>query len=248
MERISAIVVEDERLPRLTLLQKLADFASQVEIVKACENYDDAKESILQLRPDLLFLDIQLHGHTCIDLLKELARQMPLPYIIFTTAYDDRQYLMSAIKLQAVDYLLKPVGKGELAQAIQKVTAMKTKEWEGASGRITLRTSTGLMMISASDIAYIKAARNYAVLVGTKGEEMLISNLSALEQELSPKGFARIDRSTLVNLNTITQLNTRRPACTFKMTDGTEIEAELTKVGIETLMELTRTKVTPTRS
>lgn len=238
-----AIVVEDELLPRLTLLQKLRDFSAEVEVVDNCETYEEARKSILKHRPDMLFLDIQLQGRTSIELLKELALQMPLPYIIFTTAYDNRQFLMSAIKLQAVDFLLKPISKGELQSAIQKVKAItidRQQSSEQATDKITFRTSTGRMIVSPNDIAYIKAARNYAVLVGFKGEEMLLNNLTTLEQELDSKNFARIDRSTIVNLNTICQINTRHPACTFKMADGTEIDLELTKVGIDTLLNLTR--------
>ena len=176
---------------------------------------------------------------------------MTLPYIIFTTAYDDRQFLMSAIKLQAVDYLLKPISKGELQSAIQKVKTVTTgrqQPSEQTTDKLTFRTSTGRMIVSPNDIAYIKAARNYAVLVGFRGEEMLLNNLSTLERELSPKNFARIDRSTIVNLNIITQINTRRPACTFRNANGTEIELELTKVGIDTLLGLTRTGLIPTQS
>ena len=120
MRKLKAIVVEDERLPRLSLLAKLEDFRHSVEVVDACDNYDSARMSILHHRPDLLFLDIQLQGCDSIQLLEELKQTIPLPYVIFTTAYSDRKYLMSAIKLSAVDYLLKPIDKGELAHAISK--------------------------------------------------------------------------------------------------------------------------------
>ncbi|MBQ6822662.1 MAG: response regulator, partial [Bacteroidales bacterium] len=111
MNRLKTIVVEDERLPRLSLLAKLEEHRQLLDVVDDCDSYEAALESILRHRPDLLFLDIQLGGRDSISLLEELRHTIPLPYVIFTTAYSDREYLMSAIKLSAVDYLLKPVGK-----------------------------------------------------------------------------------------------------------------------------------------
>ena len=85
MRKLKAIVVEDERLPRLSLLAKLEEFRHSVEVVDACDNYDSARMSILRHRPDLLFLDIQLQGCDSIQLLEELKQTIPLPYVIFPT-------------------------------------------------------------------------------------------------------------------------------------------------------------------
>ena len=90
MKKLKTIVVEDERLPRLSLLAKLEDYRHTLEVVDACDNYDSARESILLHRPDLLILDIQLQGRDSIQLLEELRQTIRLPYTIFTTAYSDR--------------------------------------------------------------------------------------------------------------------------------------------------------------
>ena len=124
--KLRTIVVEDERLPRLALLQKLENFSNAVDVIDSCDNYDTALHSILQNKPDLLLLDIQLQGRDTIQLLEELQKVQPLPYVIFTTAYNDRHYLMSAIKLSAVDYLIKPIDQSSLSIAIAKV--MKTAD------------------------------------------------------------------------------------------------------------------------
>ena len=92
-KRLKTIVVEDERLPRLTLLQKLQDYPV-IEVVDACDSYESARDSILLHRPQLLFLDIQLRGQNSISLLEELRQTITLPYVIFTTAYSDSKYLM----------------------------------------------------------------------------------------------------------------------------------------------------------
>lgn len=231
MKRLKTIVVEDERLPRLALLQKLTDFAGQVEVVDACDSYETALKSIVSHKPDLLLLDIQLNGRDSIELLHELREQMPLPHIIFTTAYDDRQYLMSAIKIQATDYLLKPVSKQELALAINKVIHDITPFGKTS----TLRTSKGVIQIANADIAYIKAARNYAAMVGFQCDEMLLDNIYTLERTLD-EDFVRIDRSTIVNIKTIYQINKRQCSCTFKSKDGKELVLKLSKVGLSHIL------------
>ena len=126
-KRLKTIVVEDERLPRLTLLQKLQDYPV-IEVVDACDSYESARDSILLHRPQLLFLDIQLRGQNSISLLEELRQTITLPYVIFTTAYSDSKYLMSAIKLSAVDYLVKPIGKAELSHAMAKISNRASEE------------------------------------------------------------------------------------------------------------------------
>lgn len=233
MNKIRTIVVEDEQLPRLTLLQKLDRLKDEVEVVDACDNYEDAYEKVLGKQPDLLLLDIQLQGRDSISLLRELKRRMPLPLIIFTTAYEDRNYMMSAIKLQAADYLLKPISLQELTEAIGKV-----KERIAARGghRTCLRTATGILYAETSQIAYIKAARNYSVLVCFDREEMLLDNLITLEQQLDETLFVRIDRSTIVNRQAICMINKAHMTCQFRSAKGEELKLQLTKVGLERLM------------
>ena len=121
MKNYRAIIVEDERLPRLSLIRKLEDYHPEISIVESCEDYSSALKAILRHRPDILFLDIQLQGHTTLELLRELKEAMPLPHIIFTTAYNNSEYLLQAIRFAAADYLLKPVDVSELAKAIRRI-------------------------------------------------------------------------------------------------------------------------------
>ena len=157
MKPLTAIVVEDERFPRLALLQKLEDFRKEVEVVDSCDNYDSALQSILRHQPDLLFLDIQLQGRDAMQLLDEVKQTLPLPHVIFTTAYADRKYLLNAIKLDAVDYLLKPIEKNELAAAITKACQQHQEKpsTNTSPTRLSLRTANGKLFIEAHDIAYI---------------------------------------------------------------------------------------------
>ena len=241
--QLITIVVEDERLPRLSLLKKLEDFRHVPEVVDSCDNYDTALESILKNRPDLLFLDIQLQGRDSIQLLDELKQTIPLPYIIFTTAYSDRKYLMSAIKLSAVDYLLKPIDKGELAIAIAKATDRAESiqdSQQNQSGKMSFKSSNGRIFIAADDIAFIKADGNYATITTFLEQDLVLENLLSLQQRLPENVFIRVDRSTIVNLNHIYRLNHQQQTCTLQSTEGKVKVLKLSKNGIETLMELMR--------
>lgn len=237
---LRTIVVEDERLPRLTLRQKLEDFPQQVEVIDSCDSYDAALQSILHHRPDLLLLDIQLQGRDSIQMLNELQQSMPLPYVIFTTAYSDRNYLMSAIKLSAVDYLLKPIDKNNLAAALAKAverydTAHPTP---ADSSRMPFRTATGKVFLDSDDIAYVRADGNYSQVSTFDSTESVLVSLAVMEQSLDKTIFERIDRSTIVNRQLIYKLNAKRRLCTFRSPDGRTATLDLSKAGLDTLLRL----------
>ena len=238
MNKLKTIVVEDERLPRLSLLAKLEGHYQQLEVVDACDSYESARESILRHRPDLLFLDIQLNGRDSISLLEELRQTIPLPYVIFTTAYSDREYLMSAIKLSAVDYLLKPVGKAELSHAIAKVTDRAAAS-AAARGempeKLVFKSVNAKLFLPADDIAAFRAEGNYATLITFNGEHLLLENLLSLEQRLSGGPFLRADRSTIVHVGKVCRLDQQQRTCTLQSADGRTLEIPLSKSGIDTL-------------
>ena len=239
MNKLKTIVVEDERLPRLSLLAKLEGHYQQLDVVDACDSYESARESILQHRPDLLFLDIQLNGRDSISLLEELRQTIPLPYVIFTTAYSDREYLMSAIKLSAVDYLLKPIGKAELSHAIAKVTdrAASTSR-NSAPEKLLFKSANAKLYLPADEIAAFRAEGNYATLITFSGEHLLLEKLLSLEHRLSGSRFARVDRSTIVNLDKVCRLDPQHRICTLQAPDGRQLELPLSKSGIDALSAL----------
>ena len=208
MRPLTAIVVEDERYPRLSLLQKLEDFRQEVEVVDSCDNYDAALQSILRHRPDILFLDIQLQGRDSIKLLDELAEIMPLPHIIFTTAYADRSYLMSVIKLSAVDYLLKPISyESFLHSASKALKRFETEHKAGADttkndGFIYVKSDYKLVRIFYDDILYIEGLKDYVQLhLSTPQKKVLcLMNMKTLEDNLPHPEFMRVHRSYIVHM------------------------------------------------
>src|ERR1700694_1310164 len=119
---IKAIIIDDERLARNELKKLLLDFP-EIEVIAEAANANEGVEKIDSLRPDLIFLDIQMPGKTGFDMLSELER---IPNVIFTTAYDE--YALKAFEVNALDYLLKPVEPKRLADAIQKLHMAEEKE------------------------------------------------------------------------------------------------------------------------
>ena len=238
MNPLTAIVVEDERFPRLTLLQKLEDFRKEVEVVDSCDDYDSALQSILRHQPDLLFLDIQLQGRDAMQLLDEVKQTLPLPHVIFTTAYADRKYLLNAIKLDAVDYLLKPIEKNELAAAITKACQQHQEKPSTNTllTRLSLKTSNGKLFIEAADIAYITADGNYSHLFTFTEQEDIMESLGTMEQLLDPKVFLRIDRYTIINTKRVYKLDVKQRQCKMLSPEGATLDLELSKTGIDRLM------------
>jgi two-component system LytT family response regulator len=242
MKRIKVIVVEDERLPRLSLLAKLENYREELDIVDACDSYDSAYESILRHRPDLLFLDIQLQGRDAIQLLEELRTSISLPYVIFTTAYSAREYLMSAIKLQAVDYLLKPIGREDLAQALAKVRdrIQDTARHPEVPEKMVFKSVNSLLFLSAEEIAAFKAEGNYTTLITFNEEALVLESLLSLEKRLDPLRFVRVDRSTIVNVRMVCRLNPQERSCTLQSSDGRSLTLNLSKNGTEALLSVIR--------
>ena len=238
MDTLKTIVVEDELLPRLALLKKLEGLDQEVEVIDSCDNYDSALQSILRLQPDLLFLDIQLQGRDAMQLLEEVRQTIPLPYIIFTTAYAERNYLMSAIKLAAVDYLLKPIGQNELAAAVAKVRRLHSLKSAGESSesRMSLRTANGRLFVDVADIAFVTADGNYSFLHTFAEQEYVLESLASIGQALDTSVFLRVDRGTIINTRLVYKLNVKRNLCILRSPEGALLEVELSKTGMERLM------------
>jgi len=245
--KLRAIVVDDERLPRLSLLQKLDDFSNDIDIIGSCDSYDSSLQTILQEKPDLVFLDIQLQGKDAIQLLSEIQQIQSLPYVIFTTAYNERNYLMSAIKISAVDYLIKPIDKNELAIAIAKAVDRRLSEDKSQQNhavgtvhheRMSLKTVNGMLVLKESDIVYLRAYGNYSKLTTFNQTETIMEPLGALECRLDGNMFVRCDRSTVVNLTYIYKIDTKRHICVFKSSDGSHVQLEISKSGMDALVKL----------
>lgn len=209
---IRAILIDDEPLARSIVREYLQAFP-QINIEEECIDGFEGIKSIQRLKPDLVFLDIQMpkiNGFEMLELVEEL------PKVIFTTAFDE--YAMKAFEINAVDYLLKPFSKERFDKAIQKVidmpaviTPQLTDEGNNVylqqSQRIVIRDQGKIIIIPLADILYFEADDDY-VKIHTKDKIYLKNKtLAYYEKALEGTSFLRVHRSFLVNTLSIVRID-----------------------------------------
>lgn len=195
MKKITAVIVEDEQHGIDNLSEKLRRNCPQVEIVGICMNPIDAIRDIPQYQPDLIFLDINLgslNGFDVLDRLRHISFE-----IIFTTDYN--QYVIDAIRANALDYLLKPIDEKELVNAVFRAyDKIEAKPKQHA--RIPIPQSDGLRFIDVDEIIYCEANNTRTILHLFNKEKIHTPRvLKQIEEQLKPFNFLRIQRSFLIN-------------------------------------------------
>lgn len=218
MSKYRAIIVEDEKLTRLSLMQKLEKDHPDIEIVDCCFDAESACESIYRNRPDLLFLDIQLPGEDSFWLIEQLEKVITVPPILFTTTHSEPELLHKAIKVSAVDYLFKPVSTLDLAAALKKFRLQNRPKQVGTE--YLFRTATGSLRAREEDIVYIRADANYSLLTLPHNEEPIFESLGNIEKRLNPEVFIRVGRSLILNKNYIYKVDRKNQTCTLQLPSG----------------------------
>ncbi len=241
---LTAIIVEDEELPRLSLMEKLKIYHPAIRVLDACDNCDTALESILNNRPDILFLDIELPEKNALWLLEKLKNvsSLPLPHIIFTTAFNDPDYLLKAIKLEAVDYLLKPIALDELTKAIQKVEKKNTEKIKSNTEEIervfTFKTLNAILKIKESELVYFEAD-GYCCKAYFSNHitELVFDHLGSVEKQVCDEKIIRAGRKYIINTQYLFKLDVKNKKCYFRLPiSGDVIEINLSEGGMETVM------------
>lgn len=217
---IRAVVVDDEPLAREGLKLHLA---READVVVAGEAADGRKAVglITSVKPDLVFLDVQMPVLDGFQVVEALAATC-LPTIVFVTAYD--QYALKAFEVHALDYLLKPFTaerfQASMRKAREEVAARGSHdsrrrlleliaERAGAQAhlqRFVIRSGEGYRLVPAADVASFEAQGNYVRLTTGSGHHLLRITMAELEKRLDPKRFARIHRSTMVNIERIKEI------------------------------------------
>jgi two-component system LytT family response regulator len=194
------LIADDEAPARVRLRQLLAAHAD-VEIAGEAETGVQAKELAAELKPDLLLLDIQMPGSTGIDVAACLPA--PRPYIIFCTAFD--QYAVDAFELHAVDYLLKPISRARLAEALDRVRASKP----AASGpaRFLVKSGAHYTVVPEARVLYFASEDGLTKLVADGAHYWMDPTLNELEERLDPGRFFRISRAAVVNLSAVAEVH-----------------------------------------
>jgi two-component system LytT family response regulator len=229
VRRIRALICDDEPAARdsiRTLLQREPD----VETVAECATGPDTLRCLLELRPDLLFLDVQLPGWNGVEVLQQTPAEA-MPVVIFVTAFDD--YALPAFDHKAADYLLKPYSDARFSLALgrarerldhrstldlrrdvlalaERVAGPEPGLTRPAAGSylkcLPMGTATGLSLVRTSEIKWVEAAGDYAKVHAEGRSFLLRATMQGLERRLDPSKFIRIHRSTIINLDFVQEI------------------------------------------
>ncbi|MBK8856192.1 MAG: response regulator transcription factor [Opitutaceae bacterium] len=200
---MKALLIDDERLARNELRRLLAVFPA-ITIVGEATNAKQAHEQIATLKPDLLFLDVQMPGETGMQLLESL--EPPAPEVIFTTAYDE--FAVKAFELNALDYLLKPVDPARLAAAVERLqvkirgtpAAVEKAAPLAAEDKVFVREGDRCWFVEVKQIRLLESEGNYTRVHFDDAQPQLFRSLNAMEERLDPKYFFRANRRQIINL------------------------------------------------
>jgi two-component system LytT family response regulator len=214
---MKAIIIDDEKRARISLTYILQEYCPEVTVVAECENLPEGIKAIRKQQPDIVLLDIEMPGHSGLELLDFFDENEVSFSIIFTTAYNE--YALKAFKFSAVDYLLKPIIPEELADAIQRVAkqkqrfenfrAFKENLQQETLTKIAVPSGNTLLFLETNKIMYIKGEGAYSeVFCNDRTKQLISRNLKNFEDILcSDSRFLRIHKSYIVNFNFVTAFN-----------------------------------------
>lgn len=224
---MKALIVDDERLAR-TELKRLLNPFKDIKVVGEAVNADDAIEKIDQLKPDLLFLDIQMPGKSGFELLGELDT---VPTVIFTTAYDE--YALKAFEYNALDYLLKPIEPKRLEETITKLVEKSRKKSVADSDRPIFSESDQVFVKDGERCWFVKLEKvrlfesegNYVRIYFENNKPLILRTLNYLDERLDSKTFFRANRKHIVNLKWIDTIEPwLNGGLLVKFKDGQKVE------------------------
>ncbi len=229
--KVTALVVDDEPIARVGLKGMLAAF-DWVTVVGEAADGQSALRAIETLKPELLFLDVQMPGLLGTDVLRNTAHR---PFVIFTTAYS--QHAVTAFELGAVDYLLKPFGAARLAAAMERVRgaigepssvdAIERLSGGLGSGPITrlfVRVGNAILPLPVDRVSRLEADGDYVVAHAGGSRHLLHLSLSSLLARLDPARFTQVHRTHVVNLDHVRAFKRdARGNLEAEMNDGTRV-------------------------
>ena len=209
---IKAVIVDDEPLAR-DLLEVILSDIEAVEVAAICSNGRQAIDAVITHAPDVLFLDIEMPGLNGFDVIKALQSDI-LPKIIFTTAYSD--YAIEAFKVNAVNYILKPLSEKAVQESLERIensmvdemksTMLTVLQPSGSERALALIEPNKITMSNMDDIIWLEAAGDYVCVHLTGKTKIVRRTLKAFMADLPSDGFQKIHRSTIINLNHVSEM------------------------------------------
>ncbi|MDI3322574.1 LytR/AlgR family response regulator transcription factor [Pinibacter soli] len=238
---MKAVIIDDEPLAIMIVKEYLQTYPD-IEIVQECNDGFEGVKAIMQHKPDIIFLDIQMpkiNGFEMLELIEEP------PAVIFTTAFDE--YAIKAFESHAIDYLLKPYSKERFDKAVQKFlsannngakknSAANTQallesaaESPSQNNRVVVKNSGKIKIIPVDTINYLEAADDYVKIVTKEGAFLKNKTMSFFEKTLNPQVFVRVHRSFIVNINEISKLDVyEKDSYIATLRDGSKVSVSKT--------------------
>lgn len=213
-DALKAVIIDDERMARVLLEGMLAEHLDYVKVVASCDNLSSGVKAIRKLKPNIVFLDVEMPGHSGLELFDFFDEQEVDFHVIFTTAYN--QYAIQAFRLSAVGYLLKPIEADDLVQAVQNyqklkgqmsVSLLRKNLLPDQDKKIALASLNATRFVSLNDILYFKAVGAYTDVKLSDGKTITVSKgLKKFETILQfQTSFFRCHKSYIVNTKYLTE-------------------------------------------
>ncbi len=224
---MKALIIDDERLARTELKRLLSPF-KDIKVVGEAVNADDALEKINELKPELLFLDIQMPGKTGFDMLEELDA---VPTVIFVTAYDE--YALKAFEYNALDYLLKPIEPKRLEETVNKLIEKKRKKtiseldksFLSEGDQVFVKDGEKCWFVKLENVRLFESEGNYVRIYFGENKPLILRTLNYLDERLDDKTFFRANRKHIVNLKWIASIEPwLNGGLLVKLKDGQKVE------------------------
>ncbi|PGU82688.1 LytR/AlgR family response regulator transcription factor [Bacillus cereus] len=211
---LKVLVVDDEMLAR-DELKYLLERTKEVEIIGEADCVEDALEELMQSRPDIVFLDIQLSDDNGFEIANILKKMKNPPAIVFATAYD--QYALQAFEVDALDYILKPFDEERIVQTLKKYKKQKQAQIEtkheikgtdvtAEMHKLALPIEESIVLVNIEDIIYVGLVDGKVTVKTTRETYVTHDTLVILEKKLPQASFMRVHRSFIANINHITEI------------------------------------------
>jgi two-component system, LytTR family, response regulator len=213
---ITILIVDDEPAARRRL-RSLIETDPEVKVVGECGDGIRAAEMIRQLRPSLVFLDVQIPGADGFRVLEEISDRRDFPAVVFVTAH--REYAIPAFEAQALDYLLKPFKRSRFLEVLTraKIHILRSIEYQERQqsadppgppqdALLLIKSQGRLLFLRMSELKWVEAERDYVRLHLEKDSHFIRDTMNNFQRRLDKRGFIRIHRSTIVNVNEISEI------------------------------------------
>jgi two-component system LytT family response regulator len=220
--KIEALIVDDEDLARKNIRHSLKNYPN-IEVIQECRNGIEAIQAILEHKPDLVFLDIQMPLMDGFEVIHSLDIET-MPYVIFVTAYDS--YAIQAFEINAIDYLLKPYTPERFNESVERVLHAIQNQNQRANqhheeidklltnlrsqkpyiNRIAVQSSARIYFLNIDEIDWIESSGNYITIYANNKTHLIRETMKKIEAKLDPEKFIRIHRSFIVNLDRIVEI------------------------------------------